>query len=273
MRKKESEEYSTTKKIPESEAEYKFGDRLREQMKRHGYTQQKLADEMNVTLYTVRSWCQHYAIPSLPRLAELCRIFAPCSLDYFLGNIEEPNYDIKFFSEYTGLTPEAVQKLHETKNYREDEHAVLSAFIQTMEQNPQYDEVSGTTLLTRVYKYLIDCQALDLISGPHVAKLKGEKEKTIKGKDGKEMTITVSKPTEEDAPEYVVGDLWWEINKDKLLERYFLTQESNDLLKKMLSVFSDRFQLNSYGDDTIMVSKKEHYEKLQEQTKEKEGHN
>ena len=112
---KEKEKHSSRTKIPKTSPEYKFGTRLKEQMNKKGMKQKDLVDKMGVSESTVKDWYQHYKFPSEMNLAELCRIFAPCSMDYFHGNIDEPNYDVNFIVEYTGLSVEAVEQLHELK--------------------------------------------------------------------------------------------------------------------------------------------------------------
>lgn len=113
MIKKESKEYQSRKRLPMPK--YLFADRLKAEMKKKGYTQDKLADLMGVSKNTVYDWCQHYTFPSDMNLGQLCIIFAPCSADYFHGTIDAPNYDIKFVMEYTGLSQETVQYLHGLK--------------------------------------------------------------------------------------------------------------------------------------------------------------
>lgn len=117
MKKKERKTYSSRERLPESLPEYVFADRLKEQMKQKGITQAELAGMMNVSESTVKDWCQHYTFPSEMNLGELCRIFAPCSADYFHGTIEEPNYDVQFVMDYTGLSDTAVEYLHQLTAY------------------------------------------------------------------------------------------------------------------------------------------------------------
>ena len=114
---KEKISYSSRQRLPESLPEYQFGTRLKQEMRKKGITQAALARMMNVSESTVKDWCQHYTFPNEMNLCELCRIFAPCSFDYFHGNIDEPNYDIKFIMEYTGLSDTAVQYLHDLNAY------------------------------------------------------------------------------------------------------------------------------------------------------------
>lgn len=114
-KRKDSISYSTRERLPEDAPEYRFADRLKAQMKKKHITQKQLAEAMNVSIDTVRDWCQHYTFPSQLNLGMLCEIFAPCSADYFHGIIEEPSYDVKFVMEYTGLSKEAVVNLHKGK--------------------------------------------------------------------------------------------------------------------------------------------------------------
>ncbi len=113
MKRKEKAAYSSRQKLSETSPEYKFGTRLKKEMKKKGMSQSDLAQMMNVSESAVKDWCQHYTFPNEMNLGELCRIFAPCSMDYFHGNIDEPNYDIQFVMKYTGLSETAVQYLYD----------------------------------------------------------------------------------------------------------------------------------------------------------------
>ena len=113
MKKKEKTENYVRTRYAASSPEYRFGTRLSTEMKKKGLSTSKLAELMNVSESAVKDWRQHYTIPKQAHLDELCRIFAPCSADYFLGTIDAPNYDVKYIMEYTGLSAAAVQYLHD----------------------------------------------------------------------------------------------------------------------------------------------------------------
>lgn len=110
MKKVKEAGYSRARISPDS-PEYKFADRLKEEMHKKRMTQEDLARQMDVSLDTVKNWCQHYTFPKDLQLGKLCEIFKPCSVDYFHGTIDAPNWDIQSVADFTGLSPEAVNVL------------------------------------------------------------------------------------------------------------------------------------------------------------------
>lgn len=61
-----------------------IGERLAEVRKDHNDRQADLAQKLNVTLYTVRSWEQEKSSPSHEMLVQICRLYHVSS-DYLLG--------------------------------------------------------------------------------------------------------------------------------------------------------------------------------------------
>lgn len=61
-----------------------FGERLAEIRKDHGHKQADLAQRLNVSLATVRSWEQGKSSPGYETLTEICRMYHITS-DYLLG--------------------------------------------------------------------------------------------------------------------------------------------------------------------------------------------
>lgn len=113
MSKRENTKYSSRNAYKKTDPLYKFGTRLKAQMKKKGIRKQAvLAEMMDVSESSIKDWVQHYTFPGYDNLAKLCRIFAPCSADYFMGTIEEPNYDLQFIMNYTGLSSDAIERLH-----------------------------------------------------------------------------------------------------------------------------------------------------------------
>lgn len=140
MKRKEKATYSSRQKLSETSPEYKFGTRLKKEMKKKGMSQSDLAQMMNVSESAVKDWCQHYTFPNEMNLGELCRIFAPCSMDYFHGNIDEPNYDMQFVMKYTGLSETAVQFLHDLLP---QQRKILSMPIERSHYKQEYREMFG----------------------------------------------------------------------------------------------------------------------------------
>ncbi|MBR4235424.1 MAG: helix-turn-helix transcriptional regulator [Clostridia bacterium] len=61
-----------------------IGDRLKDIRSDFGDTQQKLADKLNVSRYTVQSWEQGKSSPSNEMLVKICRMYNVSS-DFLLG--------------------------------------------------------------------------------------------------------------------------------------------------------------------------------------------
>lgn len=93
---------------------YMFGFRLKEQRKKKGLTQETFAEEFNITLDTVQNWEQHYNVPGIDTLYELCNFFG-CGLDHFFGRIEEHDYETHEICEKTSLSEAAVDFLKNNK--------------------------------------------------------------------------------------------------------------------------------------------------------------
>ena len=69
------------------------GERLAEVRKDHHDTQAVLAEKLNVSVTTVRSWEQEKSSPSHDALVAICRLYR-ISADYLLGLSEvDPAYD------------------------------------------------------------------------------------------------------------------------------------------------------------------------------------
>ena len=61
-----------------------LGERLSEIRKDHGDTQAALAEQLGVSLFTIRAWEQEKSSPSHDMLVALCRLYHVSS-DYLLG--------------------------------------------------------------------------------------------------------------------------------------------------------------------------------------------
>lgn len=63
---------------------------------------------------TVQSWEQGKSTPSADVLANICDLL-DCDADYLLGRIDQRTHDINDAHRYTGLSPAALEQLHEYK--------------------------------------------------------------------------------------------------------------------------------------------------------------
>ena len=61
-----------------------FGCRLQNVRKYIGDTQQELAEKLNTTIYSVRTWEQGKNSPSIETVADICRLYN-VTADYLLG--------------------------------------------------------------------------------------------------------------------------------------------------------------------------------------------
>ncbi len=89
----------------------KFGNRLKLLLDANGETQKKLSEELNVGEQTVSNWVKGYYFPDTDTMLKITAHFK-CDLDYLTGRIDESTHDIKFIRLFTGLTEEAIQKIH-----------------------------------------------------------------------------------------------------------------------------------------------------------------
>ena len=62
-----------------------LGDRLMELRKKHGYSQQEIADILSVSRQTISNWESGQGAPALDKACELARIYK-ISLDELVGN-------------------------------------------------------------------------------------------------------------------------------------------------------------------------------------------
>lgn len=64
---------------------------------------------------TIQSWEQGKSTPNAEVLSNIC-VLLDCDADYLLGRINQRTHDLTASQHYTGLSPEALEQLHE---YRE----------------------------------------------------------------------------------------------------------------------------------------------------------
>ena len=111
-----------------------FTERLRECRKRIFSSQQAFADAYVARFGTIRKpksdgysdmfgtvqkWEQGKSTPTADALANICELL-DCDADYLLGRIDQRTHDITDAHRYTGLSPAALEQLHEyCENLRE----------------------------------------------------------------------------------------------------------------------------------------------------------
>ena len=101
---------------------------LKRARKNAGYkTQEIFADSVQRSIDTVRNWEQGKNKPSLDDFMGLCD-FLDCDADYLLDNMEVPTHELDFVCKYTGLSPEAVKKLHKFADLDDGSRSALDSF-------------------------------------------------------------------------------------------------------------------------------------------------
>lgn len=151
-----------------------FSQRLRECRKRKFSSQQAFADayvqqfgtirkpknKIDSNMFgTIQSWEQGKSTPTAEALSNICKLL-DCDADYLLGRIDQRTHDINDAHRYTGLSPEALEQLHEYKmNLLEHpEPALIAEMGEHWMSHPYYQARA---------LYLID----DLINGSKSHKL------------------------------------------------------------------------------------------------------
>ncbi len=83
-------------------------------MKRFGMIRQGKKQTDNNMFGTIQSWEQGKSTPTADVLANICELL-DCDADYLLGRINQRTHDITDSYKYTGLSPAALEQLHEYK--------------------------------------------------------------------------------------------------------------------------------------------------------------
>lgn len=91
-----------------------IGQRINEALAFRNVKQKELAKELGVKDNVVSYWCSGTRTPNVQQIIQISKILN-VSADYLLGSSEAKtsNIELKAICDYTGLTEEAVNKLHE----------------------------------------------------------------------------------------------------------------------------------------------------------------
>lgn len=86
-----------------------FTKNLKKKRKEKGYTQRQLADILDVTLKTYRSWEKN----TLPKTLELINLstILDCDVDFLLGRLQSDTHFQAYIDKTYALSPDAFQKL------------------------------------------------------------------------------------------------------------------------------------------------------------------
>lgn len=109
----------------------KLYERLRKLREAHGYTQESLAEALNVNPQAVKAWEKRKdpSDPKLRNLLSLCDLYK-CDLDYLIGRIDEQTHDNKTACELTGLSETAIIKIR-NQQLKHPMSKVLSHLIES----------------------------------------------------------------------------------------------------------------------------------------------
>ena len=216
-----------------------FSQRLQECRKRVFSSQQAFADAYmkkygmirkpknltdNNMFGTIQKWEQGKSTPTAEALANICELL-DCDADYLLGRIDQRTHDITDAHRYTGLSPAALEQLHE---YREN-----------LAETPNWKEVrdlEDNWLSHKYYRafglYLID----ELLTGSEHHKLNAAVLEHIYSKiiydGGFGVTPEEYGSAEEyDSPEEDHRELYAAQDKEQIeLNTYLLTTNIRDIL-------------------------------------------
>ena len=71
-----------------------LGERLKAQRARMNYTQQDMADQLQITPQAYSEWERGIGVPKIERIEQLCEILR-CTSDYLLGLVDTPSGHIE----------------------------------------------------------------------------------------------------------------------------------------------------------------------------------
>ena len=128
-----------------------FTKNLKKKRKEKGFTQRQLADILDVTLKTYRSWEKN----TLPKTLELINLstILDCDVDFLLGRLQSDTHFQAYIDKTYALSPDAFQKLSilnmyqirkENSTYREiatDWNIILNYLITTENGNLLLDQI------------------------------------------------------------------------------------------------------------------------------------
>lgn len=106
-----------------------FGEKLKRIRTKYGLTQDKFANEMNISLDTVKNWEQGYNYPSIDMLVAISEYFK-CDLDYLIGQQPMPNKEFSHIADIIGISEQAAALLVNAKEQNSPITEVLSELIE-----------------------------------------------------------------------------------------------------------------------------------------------
>ena len=125
-----------------------FTKNLRKKRKEKGYTQQQLAEMLNVTLKTYRSWEKN----TLPKTLELINLstILDCDIDFLLGRLQSDTHFQAYINRTYALSSDAFSKLSLLNIYQTEKNNPFHRNIATLQillERYAYSEIGGTFIL------------------------------------------------------------------------------------------------------------------------------
>lgn len=106
-----------------------FGNKLKKIRAQYKLTQCQFANEIGVTLDTVKNWEQGYNYPSIDMLVSISEYFK-CDLDYLIGKQETPIKEYAHISNMIGISEKAAAQLIAANEQSDPITEVLSDLIE-----------------------------------------------------------------------------------------------------------------------------------------------
>ena len=113
-----------------------FGNRLKELRKKKYKIQEKFAEDMGVSVESVRNWEQGRILPEMGTLFKICDLL-DCDLDYLTGRLKLKTHDLQFIHDQTGLSETAIRKLQRLTEAEPDWDQKEKALIEDAPEIPK----------------------------------------------------------------------------------------------------------------------------------------
>ena len=221
---------------------------------RGGLSRKKFEEEYDIPEDSVYDWEKRGKMPQLSNLIDLCNKFG-CDLDYLTGRIKAKTHDADFVMQYTGLSEDAVNALHEMSA---EDTAIIDAFIRVCHDQKESLKSTGHgyPFINGLSFYLQNRACLNVLEAPDRVTYK-----TNRINDDIEI---------EYGEDWEASVIWSDIEKQTRLQRFEINEQTTALLDAMFEYYSERFNVNdvSAGDTAARVATKEYLDKLIESYKE-----
>lgn len=124
-----------------------IGERIKENRKRLDLKQTELLPRLYLSTSSVaslRKWERGERVPDLDTIIRMCDVFG-CDVGYLLGDYKEADYEKHKVCEYTGLSENAITRLHDMRKYNQTTwySDILSAVI----EHPEFCSLLSYMLL------------------------------------------------------------------------------------------------------------------------------